>query len=45
MIFNSLFTKYLIENKILEKEFANEWLTKSNAIGTPIYLELVKMKF
>jgi type IV pilus assembly protein PilB len=42
MIFNSLFTKYLIENKILEKELANEWLMKSNAIGTPIYLELVK---
>ncbi len=42
MIFNRLFTNYLIEKQALNAELAAEWLERSDAAGSPIYLELAK---
>ena len=42
MIFNRLFTNYLVEKQALTEELAAEWLERSNAAGSPIYLELYK---
>ncbi len=42
MIFNRLFTNYLIEKQALSEVLAGEWLERADAAGSPIYLELVK---
>ena len=42
MIFNRLFTNYLIEKQALSEALAAEWLERSDAAGTPMYLELAK---
>ncbi len=42
MVFNRLFTNYLIEKQALSDEIAAEWLERSDAAGSPIYLELVR---
>ena len=42
MIFNRLFTNYLIEKQILSEELATEWLERSDAAGSPLHLELYK---
>ncbi len=42
MIFNRLFTNYLIEKQALTGELASEWLERSDAAGSPIYIELAR---
>lgn len=42
MIFNRLFTNYLIEKQALPENLAAEWLERSDTAGSPIYLELVR---
>ena len=42
MIFNRLFTNYLIEKQALAEALATEWLERSDSAGTPIHLELAK---
>lgn len=42
MIFNRLFTNYLVEKQVLTEKLAAEWLERSDAAGSPIYLELLK---
>ena len=42
MIFNRLFTNYLIEQQALTEALAAEWLERSDAAGSPIYLDLVR---
>ncbi len=42
MIFNQLFTNYLIEKQALTGELASEWLERSDAAGSPIYIELAR---
>lgn len=42
MIFNRLFTNYLIEKQALSEELAVEWRERSDVAGSPIYLELAK---
>lgn len=40
MIFNQLFTNYLIEQHALSEDLAVEWRERSDVAGSPIYLEL-----
>lgn len=42
MIFNTLFTQYLIEESIVAPEIAEEYCIKADAADTPIYTELIK---
>lgn len=42
MIFNTLFTQYLIEENVIAPEIAEEYCAKADAVDTPIYIELVK---
>lgn len=42
MIFNRVFTNYLIEKQALTSELAAEWLERSDAAGSPIYIELAR---
>ena len=42
MIFNRLFTNYLIERHALPENIANDYLNRSDAAGSPIHLDLVK---
>ena len=42
MIFNRLFTQYLIDETIIAPEVAEEYCAKADAIDTPVYTELIK---
>ena len=42
MIFNQLFTKYLIEEFIISPNIAEKYRIKSDSAGLPMYIELVK---
>lgn len=42
MIFNRLFTQYLIDETIIDPEVAEEYCAKADAIDTPVYTELIK---
>ena len=42
MIFNRLFTQYLIEKQIIDEPVAKEWLERADTVGTPLYTELVR---
>lgn len=42
MIFNKLFSEYLVARGTLTKEVAEEWLGKADAAATPLYTELIK---
>ena len=42
MIFNRLFTNYLIEKQVIDEERAKEWLEKADTVGAPLYSELVR---
>jgi len=42
MIFNTLFTQYLIDEMVVSPEVAEEYCAKADAIDTPIYNELIK---
>ncbi len=42
MIFNRLFTQYLIDEAIIAPEVAEEYCAKADAIDTPVYNELIK---
>lgn len=42
MIFNTLFTQYLIDELIVSPEIAEEYCAKADASDTPIYNELIK---
>lgn len=44
MIFNKLFTQYLITESVITPEIGDKYRLKSDSIDTPIYLELVKDK-
>ena len=44
MIFNKLFSKYLIEEFIVSAEIAEKYRNKANSLETPMYLELAKDK-
>lgn len=42
MIFNRLFSKYLIDEAVLEAELIKEYCDRADSIDTPIHIELVK---
>ena len=42
MIFNRLFSKYLIDEAVLESETIKEYCDRADSIDTPIHIELVK---
>jgi type IV pilus assembly protein PilB len=44
MIFNKLFAKYLIEESIVTSDVATQYRAKSDALETPIYVELINDK-
>ena len=44
MIFNKLFTQYLVEESIITAEVGDKYRLKCDSIDTPIYIELVKDK-
>lgn len=44
MIFNKLFSKYLIEEFIISSEISEKYRVKANSLETPMYLELAKDK-
>ncbi|MGM9632560.1 MAG: GspE/PulE family protein [Eubacteriales bacterium] len=44
MIFNKLFTQFLIDEGVVEKSVALEYCDKADAVDTPIYIKLVESK-
>lgn len=42
MIFNRLFSKYLIDEAVLESETIKEYCDRADSIDTPLHIELVK---
>ncbi len=42
MIFNRLFSKYLIDEAVLESEIIREYCDRADSIDTPLHIELVK---
>lgn len=42
MIFNRLFSKYLIDEAVLEPEIIREYCDRADSIDTPLHIELVK---
>ena len=42
MIFNRLFSKYLIDEAVLESETIKEYCDRADSIDTPLHIELIK---
>lgn len=42
MIFNKLFSQYLVDEYVITQDVADEYCAKSDALDTPIYNELIK---
>ena len=42
MIFNKLFTQYLIDEAIVDPDLANEFCTRADAEGFPVHVQFVK---
>ena len=44
MIFNKLFTKYLIDEEILAPDIAEQYYAKADSLDSPMYIELINDK-
>ena len=44
MIFNKLFSQYLVREYILSSDIADKYRVKSDSLEVPIYMEIVKDK-
>ncbi len=44
MIFNKLFSKYLIDESILKRDIAEQYYAKADSLDSPMYIELINDK-